>query len=74
MFRRSPCPQTRLQCQVRSCSLNVMLPEIVPATLELTDAVKVTVWPKVERFNKDERVVVVAAVFTGCVVATELAR
>lgn len=55
-------------------SLKVMLPEIVPATLELTDAVKVTVWPKAEGLNKDERVVVVAAVFTGCVVATELAR
>jgi hypothetical protein len=54
-------------------SLKVMLPEIEPATLELTDAVKVTVWPKVEGFNKDERVVVVATVFTGCVVATEIA-
>ena len=33
-------------------SLKVMLPEIVPATLELTDAVKVTVWPKAEGLTK----------------------
>jgi len=55
-------------------SLNVTLPEMVPATFELTDAERVTAWPKVEGFREDVSVVVVAAACTVCVVAAELAR
>lgn len=55
-------------------SLNVTVPKMVPATFELTDAAKVTAWPKLEVFGEDVSVVVVAAPCTVCVMAAELAR
>jgi len=45
-------------------SLNVTLPEIAPADLEVTDAEKVTVWPKLDVLREDVSVVVVVAPFT----------